>query len=174
MSDDVTKNLAQNGVLNAPKSVLTTLTGRYDHRLDPRRRFTIPSDWIERMGYPSQVYAIPSLSGRPCITVYSPSEIEKIMEPFDRDSDYDAETAYSMSDIGELLISVSVDNQARVRIKESYLSHINIGEKDEDVVLIGARRCFEIWSPTNRPKLDGNEARHIAGMSDSAKKWRFW
>jgi hypothetical protein len=52
-------NLEENNKKNIE---VQPILGRADHRLDPKRRFTIPSDCYERMCRPAQVYVMPSLS----------------------------------------------------------------------------------------------------------------
>ena len=131
------------------------LTGRYDHRLDPKRRFTIPSEWIERMGKPSRVYVMKSLSGRRCIDVFSQSEFDKKLEPFRNRAITDEAAAGFLSRLGERVESLGIDTQNRIRVKDSLLGYAGITDDDDDLVLIGATFRFEIWSLGNRPKDDG-------------------
>ena len=35
------------------------LVGRFDHALDPKKRFTIPREWRAVMGEPDYVYVLP-------------------------------------------------------------------------------------------------------------------
>ena len=170
MSDEI-MNVSQNGTFSAPKPDMEPVLGRADHRLDPKKRFTIPADWFERMGRPAKIYVMPSLSKRPCLEVFSPAEFDRRMAPFRQKALSDAGAASFTSRIGEHVDSVSVDTQNRVRVKDSHLAFAQI--KREDVVLIGAGNRFEVWSIENRPKLDGAESESISRLADDAAKFSF-
>lgn len=146
------------------------ILGRADHRLDPKRRFTIPTDWYERMGRPAQVYVMPSLSRARCLDVFCPSEFDKRMESFRHAALSDAAKARFTSRIGELISCLSVDTQNRIRPKDSLLAYAGI---DADVVLIGTGYHFEVWSLANRPKLDGAEADILADLVSEAQSMGF-
>ena len=147
------------------------ILGRADHRLDPKRRFTIPSDWFERMGRPSQVYAMPSLSRMRRLDVFCPAEFDKKMESFRNTALSDAATSSFTSRIGELINCVAVDSQNRIRIKDSLLTFAGIG--NDDVVLIGAGFHFEVWSVENRPRIDGSEADLLEQLANEAITMKF-
>ena len=42
--------------------------GRYDHALDPKKRFTIPREWRNLMGNPEFVYVMPDPKDR-CVSL---------------------------------------------------------------------------------------------------------
>ena len=146
------------------------ILGRADHRLDPKRRFTIPSDWYERMCRPAQVYVMPSLSRERCLDVFCPAEFDKRMEAFRNKALSDSGNSKFTSRIGELINCVTVDTQNRIRVKDSLLAYIGI--KDE-VVLIGTGYHFEVWSLVNRPKLDGSEADILEMLAAEAQQLGF-
>jgi MraZ protein len=146
------------------------ILGRADHRLDPKRRFTIPSDWYERMCRPAQVYVMPSLSRERCLDVFCPAEFDKRMEAFRNKALSDSGNSKFTSRIGELINCVTVDTQNRIRVKDSLLAYIGI--KDE-VVLIGTGYHFEVWSLANRPKLDGSEADILEMLAAEAQQLGF-
>ena len=146
------------------------ILGRADHRLDPKRRFTIPTDWFERMGRPAQVYAMPSLSRARCLDVFCPAEFDRRMESFRNAALSDAAKARFTSRIGELISCLSVDTQNRIRPKDSLLAYAGI---ENDLVLIGTGYHFEVWSPANRPKIDGAEADVLADLVSDAQSFGF-
>lgn len=152
-------------------SAIQPILGRADHRLDPKRRFTIPADWFERMGRPAQVYAMPSLSKMRRLDVFCPSEFDKKMESFRNAALSDSVTSSFTSRIGELINCVAVDSQNRIRIKDSLLAYAGLGT--EDVVLIGAGFHFEVWSIENRPKIDGAEADLLEQLAAEATEMNF-
>ena len=152
------------------KPEIQPILGRADHRLDPKRRFTIPTDWYERMGRPAQVYAMPSLSRARCIDVFCPSEFDKRMESFRNAALSDSVKARFTSRIGELISCLSVDTQNRIRPKDSLLAYAGI---ENDLVLVGTGYHFEVWSLANRPKVDGAEADILADLVSEAQSFGF-
>ena len=155
-------------------ALIQPLLGRADHRLDPKKRWTIPADWFERMGRPAQVYVMPSLahlggSGR-CLDVFCPAEFDRRMESFRGAALSDAAKARFTSRIGELVSCVAVDTMNRIRVKDSLLAFAGI---TSEVVLIGAGYHIEAWSPANRPKLDGSEADVLSTLVAEAQAMGF-
>ena len=152
------------------KPEIQPILGRADHRLDPKRRFTIPTDWYERMGRPAQVYVMPSLSRARCLDVFCPAEFDKRMEGFRNAALSDSVKARFTSRIGELVSCLSVDTQNRIRPKDSLLAYAGI---DSDLVLIGTGYHFEVWSLANRPKVDGSEADLLEQLAAEAQSMGF-
>lgn len=162
----------ENTVARVPQTLaIQPILGRADHRLDPKRRFTIPSDWFERMGNPLQVYAMPSLSRMRCLDVFCPAEFDKKMESFRNTALSDSTTSRFTSRIGELISCVAVDSQNRIRIKDSLLSYAGLG--NDDIVLIGAGFHFEVWSLERRPRIDGSEADLLEQLATEATTMNF-
>ena len=128
--------------------------GRADHRLDPKRRLTIPTSWYERMGRPEEVYVMPSLTERRCLEVYSPPEFDRRTEVLRNASMTNPAMAEFLSNLGELIECVGVDGQNRIRVKDSLLAFANLKDK---VVFIGAGFHIELWSLEERPIIDGSE-----------------
>lgn len=167
----MSKNPLPEAVAAAPeKPEIQPILGRADHRLDPKRRFTIPTDWFERMGRPAQVYVMPSLSRARCLDVFCPSEFDKRMESFRHAALSDSAKARFTSRIGELISCLSVDTQNRIRPKDSLLAYAGV---ESDLVLIGAGYHFEVWSLANRPKIDGSEADLLADLVSEAQSMGF-
>ena len=152
------------------KPEIQPILGRADHRLAPKRRFTIPTDWYERMGRPAQVYVMPSLSRARCLDVFCPSEFDKRMESFRDAALSDSVKARFTSRIGELISCLSVDTQNRIRPKDSLLAYAGI---ENDLVLVGTGYHFEVWSLANRPKVDGSEADLLEQLAAEAQSMGF-
>ena len=167
MSEKPLQDLAKKAV---PGNGIQPILGRADHRLDPKRRFTIPADWYERMGRPEQVYAMPSLSRMRCLDVFCPAEFDTRMESFRSTALSDQAKSRFTSRIGELINCVTVDSQNRIRIKDSLLAYAGL---EEDVVLIGSGFHFEVWSLAERPKIDGSEADILEQLANEAISFNF-
>ena len=151
MSEQKNINVEMNDSLNDSKPFVKPLVDRADHRMDVKRRFSLPISWYERMGAPQQLYTMISLSGQNCIDVFTPEEFDKKFKPLREKALSNENAANFVSRLGELVSVVSIDSAKRLRIKEQYLSYIGIGLADENIVLIGANNKFEIWSLKNRP-----------------------
>ena len=150
------------------------ILGRADHKLDPKRRFTVPADWCARMGSPSQLYVMPSLShlhgAARCLDLFCPAEFDRRMEIFRENALSDSSKAGFASRIGELISCVSVDTMNRIRVKDSLLAYAGI---KVGVVLVGTGYRIEVWSLENRPKIDGSEAAVLDQIAAEAQALGF-
>ncbi len=127
-----------------------SLLGSYPHRLDPKRRMTIPSILRNRMGDPDIVYVVPSLTGKKCIELFQPAAFEMRLDELNRAALTDEAAADFVTTIGRVSETLDVDVQGRVRISDSLLSHFGI---ERDVVIIGAVNRLQIWAAGNEPSL---------------------
>lgn len=146
------------------------ILGRADHRLDPKRRFTVPSDWFARMGRPESLYVMPSLSRAKCLDVFPPAEFDRRLEAFRNSALSDSVKASFLSRMGELVSCCSLDVQNRIRVKDSLLAFAGI---ENDVVLVGSGFHFEVWSLSSRPKSDGREADMLEALASEAQSMGF-
>ena len=171
MSEQPIQSAAATG---AEPAAMQPILGRADHKLDPTRRFTVPSDWCARMGAPAQLYAMPSLSHlhgpARCLDLFCPEEFDRRMARFRDVALSDASKAGFASRIGELISCVSLDTMNRIRVKDSLLAYAGIVS---DVVLIGTGYHIEVWSLENRPKIDGSEASVLDQLAAEAQSLGF-
>lgn len=116
---------------------------RFTHSLDPKKRITIPAKWRELIGKPAGVYVIPDMEAK-CLVVLPAKEMARRIEKFRQHTFSDtkarqfARTLASQSDYAEW------DVQGRVRINDTLLDFAGL---TNDVMLVGALHCFEIWNP---------------------------
>ena len=162
-----TGNPIEPSMLNVEREALT---GRYDHRLDPKRRFTIPLRWFERLGNPPEVYVMRSLTQERCLDVFAPSELDDRLRPFRNRALTDAKVAKFLRELSERTDLVSVDSQNRIRVSDEMLSYAGL---ESDIVLYGSGTHFEIWSLANRPKQAINEVERVENLADIAKELNF-
>lgn len=146
------------------------LIGRFDHRLDAKCRFTVPSRWQERMGNPADVYVMRSLTGEPCLEVFSAADFEKRLEPFKERALSDSRIAAFLRNLSETTELISVDVQNRIRIPDAMLAYAGL---DADIVLYGSGYHFEVWSLKKRPVKTGNESESIAALAAESKELNF-
>lgn len=137
----------------------------YTHSLDTKKRLTIPSDWRELAGVPRRLFVLPGVNDK-CLCVYPAREMTRRLEKLRNLSIADergrqlARTLASRSDL------VPWDTQGRIRVKDDLLDFADLKNQ---VVLVGAFDCFELWSPDrwkeqtgamDQPKL-GDAARYV-------------
>lgn len=124
----------------------------YTHSLDSKKRLTIPSDWRELVGVPQRLFVLPGVSDK-CLCSYPAREMTRRMERLRNLSIADekgrqlARTLASRSDL------VSWDTQGRIRIKDDLLDFAGLINQ---VVLVGAFDCFELWSPDRWKEKTGS------------------
>ena len=168
MSTETTNNTAQQAV-----QVQQDLIGRCDHRLDPKRRVTIPQKWFERMNSPADLLVMRSLTGDPCLSVFTYEDFNARMAPLRNRAFSDARLAAFLREVSENVVSISVDSQNRLRLPEDMLEYIGLAGSSNDVVLIGTGTRFEVWSLASRPKQALNEKTHQRSFAELAQDFNF-
>ncbi|MBR0057474.1 MAG: hypothetical protein IJP66_09120 [Kiritimatiellae bacterium] len=128
-----------------------SLLGSYPHRLDPKRRITIPSVFRSRMGAPDIVYVMPNLNGKKCLEVFQPAAFEMRLDELNRAALTDDAAADFVTLIGRVSETLDIDVQGRIRISDQLLSHIGVAR---DVVIVGAVNRLQVWAAGNEPTLD--------------------
>lgn len=140
---------------------LSAFVGTFTHSLDPKKRLTIPSEWRSQVGSPRSLYVLPNVHER-CLTVFPASEMARRIQAMrshsmsDRKAREFARVLASQSDL------VSWDTQGRMRVKDELLGFAQLIDQ---VILVGAFDCFELWSPDNfgeRGAMDQDRIREAA------------
>lgn len=128
-----------------------SLLGSYPHRLDPKRRMTIPAIFRSRMGMPDIVYVMPNLSNKKCLEVFHPAAFEMRLDELNKAALTDEAASDFVTLIGRVSETLDIDVQGRIRISDQLLSHIGV---DRDVVIVGAVNRLQIWAAGNEPSLE--------------------
>ena len=147
--------------------VTGSLVGRFDHRLDPKRRLTIPSLWFECLGSPRRVAVMRSRTGDACLEIFTEEEQMARMKHFEELSRRDRSVKDFMRAVSENTEILPVDSQNRIRISDTMLRHAKISATDTQVVLLGMAGHFELWSLAEKPLQSSTEP---AGYEDWVKK----
>jgi MraZ protein len=133
----------------------------FKHSLDPKRRLTIPAEWRDQVGTPNNLYVLQSVHEK-CLCIYPAAEIMGRMKNIRQHSIADkmarqfARVLASKSDL------VAWDSQGRIRIKDELLEYAGLVD---EVVLVGAFDCFEVWTPERLKEsggLDDNSIKDAA------------
>ncbi len=124
------------------------LVGRFDHALDPKKRFTIPAGWRELMGTPAYVYIIPDPKEM-CLNLLPPAEMEGRLEKLRQRALFDKGASAALRVLGENSEQVMLDVQGRIRVRDRLLKFAKLEDK---VVMIGALNRVQIWSAALLPE----------------------
>ncbi len=143
-----------------------SLLGSFPHRLDPKRRLTIPSIFRNRMGGPSIVYVLPDLNNKNCLEVFQPAAFEMRLGKLNEAALTDSAASEFVTMIGSVSETLDIDVQGRIRISDHLLAHIGV---ERDVVIIGAVNRIQIWAKGNEPSLKTA----FANVTEAARRVNF-
>ena len=119
------------------------LVGRVDHALDPKKRFTIPSEWRAVMGNPDYVYVMPD-SANPCLNLVPKAEMEARLEKLREKALFDPALNRALQTIGENAEQLPLDIQGRIRVCDKLLRFANL---TTTVAMVGSVRMIKLWDP---------------------------
>ena len=119
------------------------LVGRFDHALDPKKRFTIPSEWRALMGNPSYVYVMPDPSER-CLDLVPVAEMESRLVKLREKALFDPVANRALQTIGAVSELPPLDVQGRIRISDKLLQFANL---TTTVAMLGSVRMIKLWNP---------------------------
>ena len=117
------------------------LLGRHDYALDPKKRFTIPSEWRDAMG--DVVYVIPDRKER-CLNLYSRAEMDVFLNQLRQKALLDPALNKVFAKIGAISQQLSLDSQGRIRICDKLLQFANL---TTTVAMVGSVRMIKVYDP---------------------------
>jgi division/cell wall cluster transcriptional repressor MraZ len=115
--------------------------GRHDFALDPKKRFTIPSEWRGSLG--NVVYVMPDRKER-CLNLYSQAEMNVFLEQLRQKALLDPALNKVFAKIGAVSQQLSLDVQGRIRICDKLLQFANL---TTTVAMVGSVRMIKVYSP---------------------------
>ena len=129
----------------AESTVVSTggFVGRYDHALDPKKRFTIPSEWRKLMGDPDFVYVMPDPVEK-CVNIIPAVEMESRLAKLRERALFDPALAPVLEKIGSSSEMPTLGVQGRIRISDKLLQFANL---TTTVAMLGAVRMIQLWDP---------------------------
>jgi len=143
-----------------------SLLGRFPHRLDPKRRITIPASFRNRMGNPDYVYVMPDLTRLNCLNIFAPAEIESRLDQLRAAALTDKRTSDFVTWVGSVSETLDVDTQGRIRIGDKLLSRVGV---QRDLLLLGAFNRVQVWAQDQAPA----EEDAFEKFADAAKDFGF-
>ncbi|MBR4522624.1 MAG: hypothetical protein IKO64_00075 [Kiritimatiellae bacterium] len=119
------------------------LVGRCDYNLDPKHRFTIPSEWRAVMGKPEYVYVMPDGKDK-CLNLIPPAEMEARLVKLRERALFDPSLAKALQTIGSVSEQLTLDVQGRIRVSDKLLQFANL---TTTVAMVGSVRMIKLWDP---------------------------
>jgi division/cell wall cluster transcriptional repressor MraZ len=122
----------------------SVLVGRYDHALDPKKRFTIPREWRDAMGNPDYVYVMPDPSEK-CLDLIPAVEMETRLQKLREKALFDPQCNRALQVIGANSDQLTLDVQGRIRVRDKLLQFANL---TTTVAMVGSVRMIKLWDPS--------------------------
>ena len=135
--------VGKQSVAESTKAVSGVLVGRRDYALDPKKRFTIPSEWRAAMGDPAYVYVMPDRKEK-CVNVLPPGEMESRLEKLREKALFDPAANAAYLTIGANSDQLTLDCQGRIRVSDKRLQFANL---TTTVAMVGAVRMIKLYDP---------------------------
>ena len=140
------------------------LVGRHDHALDPKKRFTIPSEWRTSMGLPLYVYVMPDRKEK-CLNLIPPAEMESLLERLREKALFDTALNTAYEAIGAASEQLSLDCQGRIRVSDKLLQFANL---TTTVAMVGSVRMIKLWDPKALAPADTVDQAALDAALDAA------
>ena len=135
--------VGKQSVAESTQAVSGVLVGRFDHALDPKKRFTIPREWRATMGEPDYVYVMPDHK-EGCLNLVPRAEMEARLAKLREKALFDPALAKHLQVIGANSEKLEFDVQGRIRICDRLLRFANL---TTTVAMVGAVRSIKLWDP---------------------------
>lgn len=135
--------VGKQSVAESTMAVSGVLVGRRDYALDPKKRFTIPSEWRVAMGDPAYVYVMPDRKEK-CVNVLPPGEMESRLEKLREKALFDPAANAAYLTIGANSDQLTLDCQGRIRVSDKLLQFANL---TTTVAMVGAVRMIKLYDP---------------------------
>ena len=150
--------VVKQSVAESTQAVAGAFTGRYDHALDPKKRFTIPSEWRALMGDPEYVYVMADPVER-CVNIIPSVEMESRLAKLREKALFDPALNQVLQTIGSNSEMPPVDGQGRIRISDKLLQFANL---TTTVAMVGAVRTIKLWDPAALAPADSVDQAALA------------
>jgi MraZ protein len=138
MSAEISQMLLGSGGGSAP------FMGRHVHKLDPKKRLTIPAVWRSLMGE-SGVFLMPGIE-RNCLLLMPERVMSQFVERLRGMQLSNPEEMDLMLTLASESDHLTFDAQGRIRIKDEHLGYAGL---TAEVVMASAFNRVELWNPEN-------------------------
>jgi MraZ protein len=138
MSSEISQLLSGSGGAQAP------FMGRHVHRLDPKKRLTIPSGWRNLMGQ-TGIFLMPGIE-RSCLMLMPEAVMSQFVQKLQGMQLSNPEEMELMLTLASESDHLTFDAQGRIRVKDEHLGYAGL---TGEVVLASAFNRIELWNPEN-------------------------
>lgn len=129
--------------------------------MDAKNRVTVPSAWLG--GGENEFHAIPSAHAE-FLIVMPPAEFAEVEGQIQASDVPPMEKRKAIRQFYGAARSLSTDKQGRVLVPDEHCKQVNLGS---DVVLVGTKSRFEIWSTEAWAKATEDETPIYQRVADS-------
>lgn len=143
-----------------PKSGV--LLGRHDFALDPKKRFTIPSEWRDVFG--DTVYVMPDRKEK-CLNLYPKAEMDVFLEQLRQKALLDPALGKVYAALGAVSQQLKTDSQGRIRICDKLLQFANL---TTTVAMVGSVRMVKIYAPEMLGPADEVDIENLDALLSAA------
>jgi len=119
--------------------------------MDAKNRVTVPSEWLEREE--ERFYAVPSADGKYLI-VMPPAVFDRVEEQFADSGAPPQEIRKTIRQFYSAAHALQTDKQGRVLLPEEHCKRVGL---HGEVMVVGSRSRFEIWSLTRWTETSGED-----------------
>ena len=124
------------------------LVGRFEHKVDARRRVRLPAPWYDMMGNPKWVIVMADPEEK-CLDLVPVETMEARMKVLRRKSVNDPAILRVLTVLGQNTEKIDVDSQHLIRISDRMLDFAGIKQK---IVFRGCARIAQLWNPVELGK----------------------
>ncbi len=145
-------------------SVSDNLFGAYTHKLDPKNRIAIPTEWR-----PSEGCALLLLSGQrlelPTVKAYTREKFQQIIDKIESTAGYtEAQIDLFIGKLYANCVEVIINSQGKLLIPKHMCEHAHLSSS---VRLVARRGYFELWEPSLYEEVSQRENASISDINKS-------
>jgi len=140
----------------------TVFVGTFRHSVDEKKRLAIPAKWRAAAKGAQEFYVLPLPNNH--LVALPESAMDKMLERVDDISIGEYERRNVLRLITGDAHGTPCDSQGRILLTEELMKHAGI---ENEAVLVGVLKGFEIWSPARLEDVKKNTA---ANFAESAKQ----
>ena len=145
----------------------TVFSGTHPHKVEPRGRVSIPSDFrkVLRDADVSEIYLIPLMRDERSHSFLTPNGLDAYRKSFhEMDLSAEEQRAVDHHIMGSAKL-LAMDDMGRIVIPEEYRRQINVGG---ECTFVGLGKYFEMWEPTayaDKLAAEAEVARRVIGSA---------
>jgi len=140
----------------------TLFSGTFERSMDAKKRVAVPATWLTKeegeifhvLGHPKEGYLI----------VMPPEELDLQQQIIDNSSLTPQQKRIASRGLYGSAQRVSTDKQGRILLTEEHCRHAGL---ESEIVFIGGRRRFEIWSKARHDQNAAESTEVLGQIFDS-------